>query len=325
MGMRIKLSLFRRSIRWSLGVIFLAFFLFQVYVFIPVIHSPVDGYETRKGLVKSANVTRSWMEGDSDYHEIDLISTSGLKVEITVRIPSGNTTALPVAILLGGVGTGRDGCRIIPRIKNAICVSLSYPYYGKKHLDTLGFLKNIRAIQQTVMDTPPAMMLTLDYVLSQPYSDTQQVELLGVSFGSYFVSIPAVYNQKVTRIWMAHGAAEPHKSMGHNYARDSKFKFLSNIIAYWAGYAIGAQYVDPEKWVGRVSPRPVIMINAENDKTFPHSSVAALHNAAKQPKEIIWTKGVHIAPSRTEVVEQLTNIVLSRIEGDYLKRLSNHR
>jgi hypothetical protein len=251
---------------------------------------------------------------------MELVSTSGLKVEITIRTPTGVKDKLPVALLLGGVGTGRNACQIIPAIHHVICVSLSYPYYGKKHLNDLGFILNIRQIQQTVKDTPPAIMLTLDYILSQKYSDHEQVELLGVSFGSYFISIPAVLDQRVTRVWIAHGAAEPFKSMSHNYKKESSFKFFNNLLAYMVGYAIGSEYVDPVKWVGRISPRPVIMINARSDTTFPASSIAALHNAARDPKEIIWTKGVHITPSRKDVVRTLTDIVLNRIENDYLKR-----
>ena len=168
-------------------------------------------------------------------------------------------------------------------------------------------------------------MLVLDYVLSQSYSDASQVEVLGVSFGAYFVSIPAVLDQRVTRVWIAHGAAEPVNAMIHYSARESGRQFSKSILVYLVGYAIGSQHVAPEKWVGRISPRPVIMINAEDDTTFPSSSVAVLHNAAKQPKEIIWTKGMHVTPGRKEVVEQISDIIINRIEGDFLKRRLNNR
>jgi hypothetical protein len=305
---------------WLISLSLVLMLVTLSYIYVPVLKSPVAGYEARKGQIKSATVTRTWDEEDSNYQEMELVSTSGLKVEITIRRPTKIKTKLPVALLLGGVGTGRNACQIIPSIHHVICVSLSYPYFGKKHLDDIEFLLNIRKIQQTVKDTPPALMLTLDYVLSQNFSDHEQVELLGVSFGSYFISIPAVLDKRVTRVWIAHGAAEPFRSMSHNYKKESRFKFFNNLLAYMVGYAIGSEYVDPAKWVGRISPRPVIMINARNDATFPSSSVAALHNAARDPKEIIWTEGLHVTPSRKDVVKLLTDIVLSRIEDDYLKK-----
>jgi hypothetical protein len=301
------------------------FALIQAYAFVPVLESPVDDYLARKGKLASITTTKAWSEKNSQYDEIELVSSSGLRVLMTIRRPLAQQHALPVVLLLGGLGTGRDACRVIPTIRHAVCVSLSYPYYGADDIEGIGVLTNLREVQQAVIDTPPAMLLALDYVLTQDYTDAQQVELLGVSFGAYFISIPAVLDQRVTRTWIVHGGAEPIKVMSHNYIKNSENVFLKKLFVKWIGYAIGSQYVDPEKWVGKISPRPVILINAENDKTFPESSVKALHNTTRQPKEIIWTKGVHIAPSRTDIVEQLSNIVLNRIEGDYLKRRSNHR
>lgn len=312
-----------RFIRWTLFLLIVLFFGVQAYIFLPVLLSPADDYQTRKGNIQSVNITRQWQEADSHFQELDLLSSSGLKVKATIRTPIKFNGPLPVALLLGGVGTGRDACRVIPRIQHVICVSMSYPYFGRKKIEGFAFFYNLRHIQQAVKDTPPALMLVLDYVLSQTYSDRRQVELLGVSFGCYFISIPAVLDQRVTRVWIAHGAAEPINTMIHYSERQSGKNFLKRLLAYYLGYAIGSQHVDPKKWVGRIAPRPVIMINAEDDMTFPAASVAALHNAAAQPKEIVWTKGAHVTPGRREIVEQISNIILNRIEGEFLKRRSN--
>jgi hypothetical protein len=313
----------RSFIRRLIGLIIILVLAFQAYVYSPVLTSPADGYQERKGKIQSVNITRRWQEADSNFQELDLLSTSGLKVQVTIRTPIEAQGPLPVALLLGGIGTGRDACRIIPRIQHVRCISVSYPYYGEKIVGVLDFFYSLRDIQQGVKDTPPALLLVLDYVLSQAYSDIRQVELLGVSLGSYFISIPAAIDQRVTRVWIAHGAAEPVNAMIHYSERQSGKQLLKRLFTYYIGYAIGSQHVAPEKWVGRIAPRPVVLINAKHDQTFPASSVAALHNAAGQPKEIIWTKGAHVTPGRKEIVEQISNIILSRIEGDFLKRRSN--
>lgn len=334
-------SFIARFLRWSVGLLIFAILISLGYVYIPVLISPADGYLERKGSIQSVSITRKWQERGSTFSELDLESDSGLNVKITIRIPDQvadpgteqraeqgidqTTGPLPVALLLGGVGTGRDACHVIPQIKHVICVSISYPYSGTKNIEGFGFFYNLRDLQQVVKDTPPALMLALDYVLSQPYSDTSQVELLGVSFGSYFISIPAVLDSRVTRVWIAHGAAEPINVMIHNYYQASDRHVVNKFLTHMIGYAIGSQHVDPEKWVGRISPRPVILINAENDKSFPDSSVAALHDAARQPKEVIWTKGVHVTPGRKEIVEQISDIVLNRMEDEFLKRRLNNR
>lgn len=316
-------SSIRRFLGWSITLILVIVVGLSTYVFIPVLTSPADGYHDRKGKIQSVNITKRWREARSDLHELELVSSSGLKALVTIRIPEQANGPLPVALLLGGVGTGRDACRIIPEVRHIVCVSISYPYQGSKSIEGLDFFYNIREIQKTVKDTPPALMLALDYVLSQPYSDIQQVELIGVSFGAYFISIPAVLDKRVTRVWIAHGAAQPVQAIIHYSERDSGVNYLKRIVAYYIGYAIGSTHVDPGKWVNRISPRPVMLINAENDRTFSPESVAALHNAARQPKKIFWTRGEHITPSRHEVVDQLSSIVVDRIESDYLQRRSN--
>jgi len=322
-------SFIARFLRWSVSLLILSILILSGYVYIPVLISPEDGYLARKGNVNSASITRKWQERGSTFSELDLVSDSGLKVQITVRVPEQRPDQkmmpLPVALLLGGVGTGRNACHVIPQIKHAICVSISYPYQGTKNIEGLGFIYNLRNLQQVVKDTPPAMMLALDYVLSQPYSDADQVELLGVSFGAYFISIPAVLDPRVKRLWIAHGAAEPINVMIHNYYQEPDRGFINRILTHLVGYAIGSQHVDPKKWVGRISPRPVIMMNAEHDKSFPDSSVAALHDAARQPKEVIWTKGMHVTPGRKEIVKQISDIVLNRMETEFMNRRLNNR
>ena len=46
--------------------------------------------------------------------------------------------------------------------------------------------------------------------------------------------------------------------------------------------------VDPAKWVGSISPRPLLFVNGTRDTVIPKASAEALINAAKQPKPVIW-------------------------------------
>jgi len=77
-----------------------------------------------------------------------------------------------------------------------------------------------------------------------------------------------------------------------------------------------SHHLGPEQWVGRISPRPVIIINARQDPSFPASSIEALHKAANEPYEIIWTEGTHIMPGRVEIVESISSLVLERVAKD---------
>jgi hypothetical protein len=71
----------------------------------------------------------------------------------------------------------------------------------------------------------------------------------------------------------------------------------------------------PEKWIGRVAPRPVVMLNAEDDEKIPRHSVEVLWEAAREPKDLVWLPGQHMMGSRPEVLERLVTEVMQRAEA----------
>jgi fermentation-respiration switch protein FrsA (DUF1100 family) len=52
--------------------------------------------------------------------------------------------------------------------------------------------------------------------------------------------------------------------------------------------------LDPQRWVGRISPRPVLMINGDKDDVVPVEAGKILHEAAREPKEVFYYKGGHV-------------------------------
>ncbi len=49
--------------------------------------------------------------------------------------------------------------------------------------------------------------------------------------------------------------------------------------------------IDPVHWVGRISPRPVLMVNGDADEVIPVAAADALRNAAREPKQVEWYHG----------------------------------
>jgi fermentation-respiration switch protein FrsA (DUF1100 family) len=79
-----------------------------------------------------------------------------------------------------------------------------------------------------------------------------------------------------------------------------------------ANVLIAGPRLDPVRWVAGIAPRPFIMVSAEDDERLPRSSVDALYQSARQPKELIWMPGGHVrADSAT--VHALVEIVMGRI------------
>ena len=51
--------------------------------------------------------------------------------------------------------------------------------------------------------------------------------------------------------------------------------------------------LDPVKWVGKIAPRPVLMVHGDADDAVPPATGQVLFDAALDPKTILWYPGGH--------------------------------
>lgn len=308
-----------RPLQWLRIILWVLFSLLAIatillaIVIVPVIPDPTLHFDNRKGQLHEIQQTKQWQEQDSIYTELTLISSSGLQVELSTRIPKTVTTARPLVLLLGGRRTGRDAVKLVSDTRGVALAAISYPFAGDPKASRLALLAELPDMQQAIKDTTPAIILVMDYLAKQSQIDPQRIELAGVSLGAFFVSAPGALDQRFRRVWLIHGAGETDKVLEKGTERYIRSPMLRHLLGKLLGWITLSHHLGPEQWVGRISPRPVIIINAKDDPSFPASSITALHNAVKDPYEIIWMESEHIMPSRTEVVETISTIVLDRI------------
>ncbi len=303
-----------RIVLWSVLGLCVIVPSYLIWSLLPDLSDPSNEFYQRKGLLQSIDIEREWQDGNSIFRRITLQSSSGLKVKMTTRFPQKRTAqGYPLVFILGGLRTGCDAVHQVSQKQPIILAAISYPHHdewareGMKRFD-------VRQYQQTVRDTVPAVLLALDYLLTQESVDKQQVELVGVSLGAFFVSIPAVLDQRVTRTWLVHGAGEPEKVIAYKLKGRIKVDWLRKLVAWTGARLIAIESLRPENWLWRISPRKLVFINAKDDEALPFASVVALHRSASQPYEVIWTEGQHITTSRTEVVQGLVDLVMHRVQ-----------
>ena len=99
-----------------------------------------------------------------------------------------NTNGLlshPLVLILGGLRTGCDAAhQVPPQQQPIILAAISYPRHDKWVREGMKRF-DVRQYQQTVRDTVPAVLLALDYLLTQESVDKHQVELVGVSLRAF--------------------------------------------------------------------------------------------------------------------------------------------
>jgi hypothetical protein len=196
-----------------------------------------------------------------------------------------------------------------------LVAALSYPYDGSPRPDALTFLRDIPRIRQAFLDTPPAVMIALDYLLERADVDTTRVEAIGVSLGAPFICIAGALDERITRVWALHGSGGSYAPLEANMRRSIPFAPLRAVAAGVANIIIDGPRLDPVLWVGGISPRPFVMVNASEDERMPRAAVEALYESAREPKELIWMPGQHIRADR-ETIERLVGTVMSRVRGE---------
>lgn len=305
-----------RVVVWTGITGFALVVLLAAYLFVPVIPDPSSGFLPRKGNLQQAAVTRQWRTATTTFSEITLTSSSGLQAQLTVSRPRGVTTRRPLVILMGGYLTGRHAAELIHDTHGIVIASISYPYHGGKAINGLDFLRNVTAIRQAVLDTPPMVLLTLDYLAAQDYVDPARIELAGVSFGAFLASVPGALDTRFKRVWLIHGGGDPAAVFDHFTVKRIPSPSLRWLVTRGFALLIQANYLKPERWVGRISPRPVIVVHARNDPSFPKESIESLHRALHQPYEIIWLGKEHIGARSEEIIQQIADLIFSYIAHD---------
>ncbi len=256
------------------------------------------------------------IDGVTAEHDVTVEGTSGLTITLAIRRPAEGPADVKrtLFLVLGGHERGKGAAALIGDTRGAIFASLEYPFDGDHRAKGLAVLAQVPAIRRALFDTPPAVQLALDYLLARPDVDPERVELVGVSFGTPFATIAAARDQRITRLWLAHGGGDVFSLIDLGLQKEIGNRFLRWPVSHLAYTLANGPNFTPEKWIAQVAPRPVVMLNATDDEKIPRRSVEILFAAADEPKELVWLPGLHMQGNRPDVLRQLIDAVMERAD-----------
>ena len=307
-----------RRARGAVGAILLTLVLAAVSTAAYLLRDPLPRFLERRGAVAAVAAAAPASEGGYSLRPVRVTATTGLSVDLVVRRWEGDgARRLPLAVVLGGHYRGSDAARLLGDTRGVEVAALSYPFAGDPRPDAMTFVRQIPRIRAAFLDTPPAVMLGLDYLLGRGDVDTSQVEAVGVSLGAPFMTIAGAIDPRFTRVWAIHGSGGSFAPLEANMRRAIPIAPLRVAVAALANLVIAGPRLDPMRWAPLVSPRPFMMVNAENDERLPREAVDALYASARQPKELIWMSGRHVHGD-TETIRRLVAIVVARMNPTIL-------
>lgn len=268
-----------------------------------------DYFVERHGTLDGATVLESANTPSRTSEFVRLESTSGLQVSVRAIRGAGSAERLPVLIVLGGHRTGSQAVELFGEVGPRAVVALDYPYDGPEKIR--GFSQALTAIplaRRAFIDTPPAVMLTIDWTLAQPWADPEQLVIIGASLGVPFAALTGAIDERLAGALLVHGAADNLGWAETQVARRVDTRFLHRPLATIIFWLAHGPSFDTAEHVARIAPRPVVIIGAREDERTAEGQTEALFAAAGEPKTLRWTEGRHIEPGRSGIIEELLQI-----------------
>ena len=130
-------------------------------------------------------------------------------------------------------------------------------------------------VAQTVFDLRRA----IDFLESRSEIDSERIGFFGISLGGVIGTIFSGVDEREKVPVIALAGGNLTLMFGIDAVSDDVRDFFSII--------------DPINFVQNISPRPLLMINAENDEVIAPITSKMLFRKAKSPKEIMWFPSKH--------------------------------
>lgn len=268
-----------------------------------------DWHRQRHGDVVETGIEPRMLDDGQLSEFVTVRSDSGLEANFRVLRDPAPASALPVLIVLGGHETGSRAVELFGRVGGKAVVAMDYPYAGESKIRGLrAFIENLPAMRRAMRDTPVAVLLAVDWLLTREWADADRIVLAGVSLGVPFAAAAAAADERIASLVLVHGAADNQAWFETNVARRLSSESLVRPVATLLNWLAYGPAYDTAGYVARTAPRPVLIIGARNDERTPAGQSERLFEAARGPRVLRWTEGRHVQPGRPEVVAELLAI-----------------
>ncbi|HOA73346.1 MAG TPA: alpha/beta hydrolase [Phycisphaerae bacterium] len=135
----------------------------------------------------------------------------------------------------------------------------------------------------------------LDYLLARPDVDDHSIVAFGQSLGGAIGIVLAAERQEI-RALATDGAFDSYRRIASCHIHRNP---LLLCIAWWVPSVLMSNGHDPINAIGRIAPRPVLIIHGTADNIVPVEMAERLFHAAGEPRDLWLVDGAdHYAPLR---------------------------
>jgi len=224
---------------------------------------------------------------DIELYSVEYSSTHNERVTGLLSIPRGKNGSIPVVILLHGLGDRKTvdyieaGNTLLTKHGYAV-LRIDVANHGDRKVYDYDFdltdgykywTRDI--ISQTVFDLRRAV----DFLETRDDLDKDRIGFFGISLGGMIGTVFCSVDNRVAVPVIALAGGNLSLMFGVDAITDEAKEYFSII--------------DPINFIAEINPRPLLMINAENDEVIPPITSRMLFKEAREPKQIIWYNSKH--------------------------------
>jgi hypothetical protein len=271
----------------------------------------LQAYRDRRGTLVAAETSAARARGRYAAHTVRLRSSTGLVASGRLVRPTGTGAGCYPAVLLQN---GREeNSHVIGRLPrefgDVVVLALDYPPEIPYVMRLRDVVFHGERLQHAARQIPALFSLAASYLAERSDVDSTRIALAATSFAVPFATISAAIDDRFRNVALIYGAGDLPSVVRANLA--IRPRFLRRPAAWLATQPFAAFY--PERFIGRIAPRPVVMVNGIDDPQMPVSAVQRLYDAAGQPKSIVWLRTGHLMPTDSALIRSLVDTALVRL------------
>ncbi len=273
--------------------------------------SELQAYRDLRGTLVAAETSAASPRGRYVAQRVRLASSTGLIATGRLLRPAAARGACYPAVLLQD---GReDDSNVIGRLPaefgDVVVLALDYPAEMPYVMRLRDVVLHGERLQRAGRQIPALFSLGASYLAQRADVDTSRLALAATSFAVPFATIAAAADERFRNVALVYGAGDLPSVVAANLV--IRPRFLRRPAAWLATRPFVAFF--PERFIGRIAPRPVVMVNGVDDPQMPVEAVRRLYDAAQPPKELIWLRTGHLAPTDSALIRALVDTAFARL------------
>jgi hypothetical protein len=270
----------------------------------------LEWYHRRAGSPVVVDTSLATARGRYASHRVRLVSSTGLTAVGRLFRPVGGSGCYAAVLLQDGreENSGVIG-RLPPEFGDVVVLSLDYPAAVPATLRLRDVLFHGGRVRRAAADIPAEFLLGAEYLVRRGDVDTTRLALVATSFAVPFASIAAAADARIREVALIYGAGDLPTVVAANLT--TRPRWLRRPLAWLSTRPFAA--LAPERFVGLIAPRRVVLVNGIDDPQMPASAVHDLYGAARDPKSLTWLRTGHLLPTDSALIRTLVDTAFAQM------------